>query len=144
MPIIVCPNPILSQVCQPVDHTDPRLPEIIAEMKRVMNLGDAGGPGQGLAASQIGLTLCIIVTRNGAYLNPTWTPWVGGDTETKLEGCLSYPNRRFDVTRHKRINVKWTSLTGHAHTDKLAGLAARVWQHECDHCQGINIWDNHA
>ena len=53
------------------------------------------------------------------------------------EGCLSFPDEIINIQRPNRIVVKYEDEDKKEHKIKLEGLAARVFQHEFDHLEGI-------
>jgi len=53
------------------------------------------------------------------------------------EGCFSVPLALAEVPRHQTILATYTNLQGQPVTSILRGFAARVFQHEFDHLQGI-------
>mgnify|MGYP006059838769 FL=1 len=55
------------------------------------------------------------------------------------EGCLSYPDEYISVKRPDRIVVKYEDEDKKVHKIKLSGMAARVFQHEFDHLEGIDF-----
>ena len=57
------------------------------------------------------------------------------------EGCLSFPGMLLKVNRPAGIVARYKTLEGQEITERLEGLAARVWLHEYDHCQGICFTD---
>jgi peptide deformylase len=61
------------------------------------------------------------------------------------EGCFSVPLALTEVPRHQNILATYTNLEGQPVTSVLRGFAARVFQHEFDHLQGIeNIHKENA
>ena len=105
--------------------------------------------GVGLAAPQIGKSLQLAVieikkttTRPEVVpLAPTVVinPEILTASKEKMsdqEGCLSFPNVRGLVPRHKSITVKYLDEFGKKHIVKLHGFQARVFQHEIDHLNG--------
>lgn len=138
MPLVELPHPALMTVSQPVYHYDPDLPELIADMKRVMSRG-----GVGLAANQVGVTKCVITTTFSPdiALNPAWRPHRKSKLVKDSEGCLSDPFRRYRVERHDFIIATWMNMNGEHLECRLRDLQARIWQHECDHLMGVNIRD---
>jgi peptide deformylase len=101
--------------------------------------------GVGLAAPQIGIyERYFIWQHRGGKLFMAINPTVlGGKKKVKLiEGCLSYPNRRFFTERYKRINVFYWVIEDNKFVKKtknLYGMEAIVFQHENDHLDGITI-----
>ncbi len=106
--------------------------------------------GVGLAAPQIGRSLRLAVieikktpTRPEVVpLAPTVVinPEILTASKERMndwEGCLSFPNVRGLVPRHKSITVKYLDQSGKKHVVKLEGFQARVFQHEIDHLGGI-------
>ena len=57
------------------------------------------------------------------------------------EGCLSFPGMLLQVTRPAGVVARYKTIEGQEVTERLEGLAARVWLHEYDHCQGICFTD---
>ncbi|MDP3778532.1 MAG: peptide deformylase [bacterium] len=105
--------------------------------------------GVGLAAPQIGKSLQLAVIEikktparpEVVPLAPTVVinPEILTTSKEKLddwEGCLSFPNVRGLVPRHKSITVKYIDESGKKHVVKLHGFQARVFQHEIDHLKG--------
>jgi peptide deformylase len=101
--------------------------------------------GIGLAAPQIGLLKRIIVADVGSreglivLINPQILSSDG--KEVMEEGCLSLPGVYLEVKRAARILVKGMNEKGLEAELELAGLLARVVQHEVDHLDGILIID---
>ena len=63
------------------------------------------------------------------------------EMERDWEGCLSIPGLRGLVPRHHRILALWRDADGNARQAELRGFAARVFQHELDHLNGILFLD---
>ncbi len=57
------------------------------------------------------------------------------------EGCLSLPGLRVLVARSERVAVVAYTLEGERLEMEAEGLAARAWQHELDHINGVLIVD---
>ena len=55
------------------------------------------------------------------------------------EGCLSFPDEIINIQRPNRIVVKYEDEDKKDHKIKLDGFAARVFQHEFDHLNGIDF-----
>ena len=55
------------------------------------------------------------------------------------EGCLSFPDEIINIQRPDRIVVKYEDEDKKDHKIKLEGFAARVFQHEFDHLNGIDF-----
>ena len=58
------------------------------------------------------------------------------------EGCLSLPGVHEKVTRSKSIRIKYFDADWQEHEEVIAGFAARIVQHECEHLTGHVFIDN--
>jgi peptide deformylase len=103
--------------------------------------------GIGLAANQIGVMKRVIVLNfNGftqALINPVITRAWGGLAPME-EGCLSFPTSSVMVFRHRNITIKGFDVLWNPVEYRWRGLLARVAQHECDHLDGITMFDRRA
>jgi peptide deformylase len=106
--------------------------------------------GIGLAANQIGLQVRAfsydlrdaINERNnfhGVIFNPVIVEASGGSFYN--EGCLSIPGLYWDIFRPEDIHVTGFDARGTPVEFELGGLAARLFQHEIDHLDGLLIFD---
>jgi peptide deformylase len=101
--------------------------------------------GIGLAAPQVGFSLRLMVVGhdNGrearAVVNPVITEQ-GGEV-TSEEGCLSLPGIFAPVTRAEWVRLEGQDLEGQPVSIRARGLAARVFQHEMDHLDGVLFID---
>ncbi|MCF3945881.1 peptide deformylase [Acidiphilium sp. AL] len=106
-------------------------------------------PGIGLAATQIGVPLRLVVLDLGpdgepvplVLINPEITH-ESVEQVTREEGCLSLPGQYADVTRPARITASFEDLEGKRHTIDADGLLAACIQHEIDHLDGILFVDH--
>lgn len=107
--------------------------------------------GFGLAANQVGIMMRVIVintlTNNkkaqgylGTLINPEIISY-GENIEMGNEGCLSFPDDRYDVARSQTIRVKFQDLNGEPIERNFSGLNAVVVQHEIDHINGVTMKD---
>jgi len=111
--------------------------------------------GVGLAAPQVQTGLQVLVYHiepNERYpdieesigpqamINPHIT---GRSSQLKVdwEGCLSLPDLRGKVPRHRWIDVEWIDLEGNTRTRRVEEFEARVIQHETDHLHGALFVD---
>lgn len=105
--------------------------------------------GVGIAASQIGVNLQVIVfgfeesqrypdeeaVPQTILLNPVITP-LSDEKEDGWEGCLSVPGLRGLVPRYTHIRYQGVDLEGNLIDREVKGFHARVVQHEYDHLIG--------
>lgn len=130
-------DPILKQVCRPAGN-DRQTRDAIADLRDTIR---ARIDGVGLAAPQIGIDLRIIAIQptRGSDITILVNPKVierSAETETKREGCLSYPGVWVDIARHWSIRVAYDDVDGRF-SREYQGFEARIIQHEIDHLNGI-------
>ena len=75
-----------------------------------------------------------------AVINPEITP-VGRHIVEDWEGCLSIPDLRGLVPRHRDIKVRAFDREGQRVEIEATGYMARVMQHETDHLDGVLFLD---
>lgn len=109
----------------------------IMEMKTIMRREG----GIGIAANQLGFNSSIIIVENTVMINPLIEEnW--GDLEKDIEGCLSIPNKLFEVERVNGLFVSYLDENGISCKENMCGLRARIFQHELDHLNGITLENN--
>jgi peptide deformylase len=147
-PIVRLGHPAIRQTAQPVDPAqlaDPELQALIDDMLETMRDAD----GVGLAAPQVGVPLQLFVYLSSpesqhpverVLINPTLVP-ERGDLVEDWEGCLSIPDLRGLVPRHHALRVIGLDRQGKTVDERVAGLEARILQHELDHLNGIVFLD---
>ncbi len=149
-------DPILRKkaVAVPVSEiTSPKIRQIIADMSATM----AGQKdGIAIAAPQIGVSLRIFVV-SGSLLKQADTSYTGDETNLvfinpeilKLsrdkkeleEGCLSVRWLYGKVKRSNKATIRAYNEKGEKIERGASGLLAQVFQHECDHLDGILFID---
>ena len=134
-PIVEYPANILLTPGDPVENFDAELQSLVADMFETMY---ADG-GVGLAAQQIGVPLRLFVMDcDGIKLvaaNPEIL-FAEGDQSSE-EGCLSVGKVHEDLKRPERAVLSAQDIKGTVFEREASGLAARCFQHETDHCDGI-------
>lgn len=153
-PIVFYPDPVLRKMGDKVTEVTEEIRELAADMVETMY--DANGVG--LAAHQVGVAVqlaivdvshdeeCISYLRvNGEdaeledvcpliFLNPELE--LTGARDTDVEGCLSFPDLRGDITRPFEVKATLQTLDGETIVVETDGLFARAIQHETDHLMG--------
>ncbi len=124
----------------------PELLALIEDMRETM----AHLNGAGLAASQIGVSLRVVIF--GIRANPRYPDadeipetvlcnpqivLIGEEMEEGWEGCLSVPGLRGLVPRFMRLHYRGFDQFGVPVDRTVEGFHARVVQHECDHLDGV-------
>lgn len=108
--------------------------------------------GVGIAGPQVGILRRIVAVqrfdKNGepfeVYPNISITK-VFGDPVPGPEGCLSVPDRHGEIYRWRDIEISYSSpKTLRDTAERITGFTAVIFQHECDHLQGILYTDKLA
>ena len=157
LPIVAYGDPVLRKVADAIDAAYPDLEKLITNMKETMY----NASGVGLAAPQIGKAIrlflidaspfaeddnlseeerTVLKSFNRVFINPKILEEEGEEWLFN-EGCLSIPDVREDVSRQPKITIEYQDENFKVHTETLEGLAARVFQHEYDHIEGILFTD---
>jgi len=120
----------------------PELEKLVADMIETMYAAE----GVGLAAPQVGRNVRVIVydlsperKEPHALVNPRIVESEGA--QTTEEGCLSVPELRGKVRRPLRVVVEGRSVQNQPVKLEAAGLAAKMFQHELDHLDGLLFCD---
>lgn len=101
--------------------------------------------GVGIAAPQVGINRRIVAVQRfdkpgepfEVYPNIRITA-VHGEPELGAEGCLSVPGRRGEVMRWRNVDIAYTSPRSLKDTvESVHGFTAVIFQHECDHLEGV-------
>ena len=101
--------------------------------------------GCGLSANQIGMDIRAFAMIRDIEYNDVivcFNPRIISRSDDCVwceEGCLSFPDQFINVQRPDKIIVKYEDEEGRDHKIKLSGFAARVFQHEFDHLEGIDF-----
>ena len=134
-PIVEYPAPVLLTPGDAVIEFDTELKSLVGDMFDTMY--DAGGVG--LAAQQIGVSLRLFVMDcDGLRLVAANPEIVSAEGEQSgEEGCLSVGKVHSELKRAERAVLRAQDLEGKTFEREASGLAARCFQHETDHCDGI-------
>lgn len=157
LPIVAYGDAVLRKKGEVIDKNYPDLKELIANMQETMH----NASGVGLAAQQIGKAIRLFVIDatpfgededldeleriilkdfkrvfiNAKIISEEGEEWAFN------EGCLSIPDVRQDVYRKPIITIEYFDEDFNKKSEVLNGLAARVFQHEYDHIEGILFTD---
>ena len=133
-------HPILHEKMKPCSEDLDR-----REMSRILKENMIHYEGVGLSANQIGINervFVMILHMETQEIITCFNPRIIKKYDDDVwfeEGCLSYPDEIINVNRPNRIVVKYEDEDEKEHKIKLDGLAARVFQHEFDHLEGIDF-----
>jgi len=138
-PIRYFGDPVLTTPASPVTTFDKELRKLVKDLTETMQ--DA--PGAGLAAPQIGVPLRVFVwdvdDELGHLVNPSLD--LSEEMQDGEEGCLSFPDLRYNTPRAMRAVAKGFNMFGDPVTIEGTEFLARALQHETDHLDGIVFID---
>lgn len=157
LPVAIYPEPILSQVAEPVATVTNSIRQLLNDMAETMY----AAPGVGLAGPQVHVRKRVIVVDAGKptlmrmddarepfsrvadlyqLVNPVIVAQEGSIAWE--EGCLSLPEFHSVKTRAACVTIEALDLHGQPITVHGEGLLAVVLQHEIDHLDGTLIIDD--
>jgi peptide deformylase len=157
LPIVAYGDPVLRKMGKEIDKDFPNLSELIENMRETMK----NAQGVGLAAPQVGKTIRLFIIDaspfaenddldedernflknfNQVFINVKITKEEGNDWVFN-EGCLSIPNINEDIMRKETITIEYLDENFEYKKETLNGLAARIFQHEYDHIEGVLFTD---
>ncbi len=152
-------HPVLRRPAEEVaDPSAPEIRELVADMIETMEDAD----GAGLAAPQVDVSKRVVIFHEPrqapevpdapedevdgdhvggrgeimVLINPVVEP-MGEEIDFGWEGCLSVPDMRGVVPRHRTIRYRGVTPEGEDIDRTVSGFHARVVQHEVDHLDGI-------
>ena len=157
LPIVAYGDPVLRKKAKDIDPDYPELSTLLTNMQETMK----NAQGVGLAAPQIGKSIRLFIIdaspfaeiedldeEEQRFLRDFKRVFINaqileeeGETWSFNEGCLSIPNINEDVSRKDTIHVRYVNEDFEEVEEELDGLAARIFQHEYDHIEGILFTD---
>lgn len=127
-----------------------KAPEYEALARRmVITVTDPSQDGVGIAGPQVGVLRRVVAVQR---LDKEGEPFevypnirivaFRGEPVSGPEGCLSVPGRRGKVRRWRDIDIRYTSPETLQDTvETVQGFTAVIFQHECDHLDGVLYTD---
>ena len=105
--------------------------------------------GIGLSANQVGLPFNMLVVGDHPEIEKglkmtCFNPMIVSSSveeETMKEGCLTFPFVFLNITRPRKVVVKYEDENGDLKEGSLDGMISRVFQHEYDHMLGKTFVD---
>lgn len=138
-PIRYFGDPVLTTPATPVADFDKELRVLVKDLTDTM----IDAPGAGLAAPQIGVPLRVFVwhvdDEFGHLVNPTLD--LSDELQDGEEGCLSFPELRYETSRAYRAVAKGWNMHGEPIIVEGTEFLARALQHETDHLNGVLFID---
>ena len=152
-PIYLYGAEVLRKTAAPADINDKEgIAALVQDLKDTLVVAD----GCGLAAPQIGVSLRVVIV-DGDVVAETYpylkdfrrtliNPEILEESDERVtysEGCLSIPGIYCDVTRPKKIKVRYLDEELKEVTEEFDNFAARMIQHELSHLDG-DLFTDHA
>ena len=105
--------------------------------------------GIGLSANQVGLPFNMFVLGDHPEVEKNlkmtcFNPMIissSVEEETMKEGCLTFPFVFLNITRPRKVVVKYEDENGDLKEGSLDGMMSRIFQHEYDHMLGKTFVD---
>lgn len=113
--------------------------------RMIATLKDPATEGVGIAGPQVGILRRIVAVMRydkpgipyETYPNIRIVKF-NGETSLSSEGCLSVPDVEVTLPRYRDIEISYTDpVTLRDTTEQVTGFAAVIFQHECDHLDGV-------
>ena len=132
-------DPVLKANCREVVELT-KASQLVTDLLETCKL-----PGRaGVAANQIGVDQRVfsyqVDGELGYLINPVITHY-SSEKELMEEGCLSVPGLWKTVSRSVSVTISGYQLDGSRLDLEAEGLLAQVFQHECDHLEGLLYLD---
>ena len=113
--------------------------------KMIATVTSPSQDGVGIAGPQVGILRRIVAVQRFDKCGEPFEVYPDiritafhGEPVPGPEGCLSVPGRRGEVSRWQDIEITYCSpLTFRDTTERITGFTAVIFQHECDHLDGI-------
>ncbi len=140
--ILTDEDPALYKKCRIVTDFNPRLHQLIDDMRDTLDDAD----GVGLAAPQVGVlrrVALVLETNVPEEENPFIIELINPEViysegeQHEAEGCLSVPGEYGIVSRPALVRVRAQDRFGKPFEVEGTGLTARCFCHEIDHLDGI-------
>ncbi len=147
--ILTWPSPALKKKSEPVLDFNDDVSSLAHDLYDTLNVVT----GVGIAAPQVGVHQQVVIIDTAqcdienphpsegfpdnilVIVNPKLE--LSGPKHRWLEACLSVPDSRGHVERHQFASITFSTLSGEEKTMELDWPASGVFQHECDHLEGI-------
>ena len=139
--LVFAPSAILNKKASNVINIDKDIKTLVSNMFDTMYKYN----GVGLAAPQVNESLQILImdcsNKDNAYKPFTLINPIIIDESKNLklyeEGCLSFPEQYFEVSRPEFVKVNYLDIDGKSKEKVFNGFEAVCVQHEIDHLIGI-------
>jgi peptide deformylase len=154
-------DPVLRQKAKPVAQKDIGSRKLNALIKKMKDALAGEKYGVAIAAPQVGKPLRVFVVAGRAFKEEVEEAAEGAEEVVPMdrvfinpkivrlskkkqemrEGCLSVRGKYGAVLRHEKASVEAQDEAGKPFTYHGSGLVGHIFQHECDHLEGILYTD---
>lgn len=114
--------------------------------RMIATVTDPSQDGVGIAGPQVGVNRRVVAVQRFDKEGEPFEVYANiriiktyGEKEAGSEGCLSVPDRSEEVERYQKIDIEYDRLDGSVKRVKetIEGFTAVIFQHECDHLDGV-------
>ena len=141
-----------SEEVTPEEIADGTLKKLVKKMRTALKSYNVDGfVGVAIAAPQIGVAKRVFLVEDQSENREEALPYmvavnpriikVSKKTSLVGEGCLSVPEAYGAVKRHANVTMRALDENGVEYERGAGGLLAQIFQHECDHLDGILFID---
>lgn len=130
-------NPVLKEVSQPFDFSDPPIEPVDFSHELVKTMYEYNGLC--LAAIQVGLPWRIFAMRSAPENFVCFNPRIVNVSDQTIrleEKSLTYPDLCVKIKRPQHCRVRFATPNGETRTETFTGLTARVFQQAMDFLDG--------
>lgn len=140
MKLMLQPDPVLQEICQPVEKVTSELAQLAKDMYTFM----LENKGLGLASNQIGQTMRLIVIDNNGKPLYMFNPKIRQQVDKCVlnEGCLSSPGVFKNIKRARSVTMSYRDINNKIQFAKFDGMVARTILHEIEHLNGQSFLDH--
>lgn len=141
---------VLRRPCEEIEKQDLKS-EVYRrlEKKMIATVTSPEEDGVGIAGPQVGISRRVVAVQRFDKEGEPFEVYPNiriiehrGEKVPGGEGCLSIPGRRGVVARYRDIDICYTSVKTLRDTvESVKGFTAVIFQHECDHLDGILYTD---
>lgn len=159
--IVQAGEPLLRQKAKPVAKKDFGSRSLASAIRIMQKALAREKYGVAIAAPQVGVPWRIFVISGRAYIKkqkdgkpldpkdiPADTIFINPEIyrlsrakREMSEGCLSVRGKYGMVLRHEKASIRALDARGKPFVHNASGLIAHIYQHECDHLEGILYTD---
>lgn len=145
LPLVIAPDPIFRKTAEPVPVVDAEIKQLVADMFETLY----AEKGLGIGANMVGVLKRVIVidlqedSKKSpiAMINPEIIE-ASVEQQTFSEASLSYPGIEAQISRARKITVRYLNENGVADERQAEGFLATVIQHEMDYLDGQVFLDH--